>query len=440
MIMDDAEKFHTIETELQDLASPGIRPGLARLSHLLLLLGNPERKFRAVHIVGTNGKGSTAATLASILRESGCRTALYTSPHLVSFGERLLTGGEEVPPQKWEEVLSAIRNVMDRSERLKADPPTYFELITAAAFMIIADAGVDIAVVEAGLGGRLDATNILSDVILTLITPIGIDHSEYLGNTLASVAKEKFAVMRPCVPAIFSGGDEEIEAIFFDTAFKKKTPAQVLRRLCSYGTVGVSLSGTDFYVESECLCADCHTPLIGTHQTENAALALAAACALKTSSHKVFENITFQALYNGVVSVRWPGRFEIIRKDPPLLIVDGAHNPHALKRLAENTGIIYGKRSFNIVLAMMKDKDISESLDIVGETGAKLFCTEVPGMERSLSAAALLAMAEKKGIVCAGKWSSPTEAIRESLVSGSDTICCGSLFLSGYVKEHCHEI
>src|SRR5690606_33540732 len=117
--MDDALKFHDIETELQSLASPGIRPGLARLSHLLMLLGGPERKFKAVHVVGTNGKGSTASTLASILKESGCRTALYTRPHLVSFGERLQIGGEEVPPHKWEDVLSVIKTALDSSKRLK---------------------------------------------------------------------------------------------------------------------------------------------------------------------------------------------------------------------------------------------------------------------------------------------------------------------------------
>ena len=433
--MDHIKKFSEIENKLQYLASPGIRPGLARLSHLLLLLGNPERKFKAVHVVGTNGKGSTAATLSSILKESGYKTALYTSPHLISFGERLNIDGAEALPELWKKTIEIIEKELESSDSLRSDPPTYFELITAAAFMIIAEEDVDIAVVEAGLGGRLDATNILSDVVLTLITPIGIDHSEYLGNSLASVAKEKFAVMRPGIPAIFSGGEEDIESIFFDTAFKKGTPAQVLRRLCSYGTVQVSFKGTDFYVESECLCADYHTPLIGTHQTENAALALAGACALKSSSNIRFENITFPALYNGVVSVKWPGRFEIIKKDRPLLIVDGAHNPHALKRLSENTGIIYGKKIFNLVVAMMKDKDISESLDIIKKMGAALYCTQVPGMDRSLPSSDLLAMAENKNIVCAGKWEDPILAVKESLDSDRDTICCGSLFLSGYIKE-----
>jgi len=430
------KKFQEIEKRLLHLASPGIRPGLARRSHLLLLLGYPERKFKAVHVVGTNGKGSTASTLSSIMKESGYKTALYTSPHLVSFGERLNIGGEEALPEMWERALGIIEKKIASSDRLRSDPPTYFELITAAAFMIIAEEDVDIAVVEAGLGGRLDATNILSDVVLTLITPIGIDHSEYLGNSLASVAKEKFAVMRPGIPAIFSGGEEDIESIFFDTAFKKGTPAQVLRRLCSYGTLHISFEGTDFYVESECLCADYHTPLIGTHQTENAALALAGACALKSSSKTRFENITFPALYNGVVSVKWPGRFEIIKKESPLLIVDGAHNPHALKRLAENTRIIYGSEAFNLVVAMMKDKDISESLDIIKKMGTTLYCTQVPGMDRSLSAKDLLVMAERKDITCAGKWEDPILAVEKSLDTGRDTICCGSLFLSGFVKEH----
>lgn len=434
--MHDIKKFHEIEKRFQHLASPGIRPGLARLSHLLLLLGNPERKFKAVHVVGTNGKGSTASTLTSILKESGYKTALYTSPHLISFGERLTFDGAEALPEMWEKTLKIIENELASSDRLRSDPPTYFELITAAAFVIIAEEDVDIAVVEAGLGGRLDATNILSNVLLTLITPIGIDHSEYLGNSLVSVAKEKFAVMRPGIPAIFSGGEEDIESVFFDTAFKKGTPAQVLRRLCSYGTLQVSFKGTDFYVESECMCADYHTPLIGTHQTENAALALAGACALKSSVQTRFENITFPALYNGVISVKWPGRFEILKKKSPLLIVDGAHNPHALKRLAENTCIIYGSNAFNLVVAIMKDKDISESLDIIKKMGTTLYCTQVPGMDRSLSAADLLTMAEEKGITCAGKWEDPILAVEKSLDTGRDTICCGSLFLSGFVKEH----
>jgi len=433
--MPDTEKFHDIESKLQSLASPGIIPGLARLSHLLMLLGNPERKFKAVHIVGTNGKGSTASTLSSILSKSGYKAALYTSPHLVSFGERLNIDGEEVSFEKWEKSLKLIEKELKSSERMKVHPPTYFELVTAAAFMIIAEAGVDIAVIEAGLGGRLDATNILSNVVLTLITPIAIDHSEYLGNTIASIAKEKFAVMRPGIPAIFSGGEEDIEILFFDTAFRKKTKPQVLRRFCSYGTVQVSLTGTDFYLESECLCSDYHTSLIGSHQTENAVLAIAGACELKVSPLTKFEKITFQSIYNGVISVKWPGRFEILKKDP-LLIVDGAHNPHALKKLAENTDIIFADRPFNLVVAMMKDKDISKSLDILKEIGAKLYCTQIPGMDRSLASKKLLEMAQEKGIVCPGEWEDPNEAVKESLACGKDTICCGSLYLCGYVKEH----
>lgn len=172
--------FEEVERDLQSLASSGIRPGLARLARLLSLLGNPERSFPAVHVVGTNGKGSTAAAMASILRESGYRTALYTSPHLVSFKERLEINGGYAAPQKWYDAAARIKKIMNECVFFVEDKPTLFELITAAAFMIIAEEDTDIAVVEAGLGGRLDATNILKNVVLTLITPIGMDHMEYL--------------------------------------------------------------------------------------------------------------------------------------------------------------------------------------------------------------------------------------------------------------------
>lgn len=437
--MPDIKKFQEIETKLQHLASPGIRPGLARLSHLLLLLGNPEREFKAVHIVGTNGKGSTASTLYSILKESGCKTALYSSPHLISFGERLIIDGKKALPAKWEMALKTIKTKIKLSKRLISDPPTYFELTTAAAFIIIAEEKVDIAVVEAGLGGRLDATNILSNILLTLITPIGIDHPEFLGNSLPSIAKEKFAVMRPKIPAIFSGGEGDIETIFFNTALEKGTPAQVLKKLYNYDTIRISFSGTDFHVESESLCSDFHTPLIGIHQTENATLAIAGACALKSLYKTKFEKITFPALYNGIRSVKLAGRFEIIKKKDPLLIVDGAHNPHALKKLAENIRILYERKSFNLVVAMMRDKDLSESLDRIKEMQGTLYCTQIPKMDRSLPAKDLLTMAKEKNITCAGKWEDPIKAVNESLASGRETLCCGSLFLSGYIKEHFDE-
>lgn len=421
--------FAGIEAELRSLASSGIRPGLARLARFLSLAGNPERRFKAVHIAGTNGKGSTAATLASILGEAGYKTALYTSPHLVSFGERLIIGGAEAAPEVWKESIDAARNIIENNSYLKQDRLTYFELVTAIAFMITAEAKPDIAVIEAGMGGRLDATNIMPNVLLTLITPIGLDHCEYLGGTIESVAAEKFAIMRKNTPAIFAGGCDSVEELFFKRAWRVGANAQVLRRMCSSKTVNVDMDGTSFYIETECMRSDYHTRLIGTHQAGNAVMAITAATLLS----KKYNKIDFPALYNGTVNTKWPGRYELISK-APALIVDGAHNPHAMKRFAETTKAVWKDRRVNIIFAMMKDKDITRTAAELNALDADIYCTEIPGMERSMKAGELLNKAKDAGLKTAGMYALPEEALRAALSPDTPTICCGSLFLAGYVK------
>lgn len=428
--------YSQLEEKLQSLASPGIRPGLARLSKLLSLAGHPERKFKAVHIVGTNGKGSTAAALASILNEAGYRTALYTSPHLVSFGERLMINGVQVSADKWLSCVSKTEHIVNNCSFFNDNIPTYFELITAIAFMIIADEDVDIAVIEAGMGGRLDASNILADVILSVIVPIGLDHTEYLGDTLVKVANEKFAVMRPGVPAIFAGGSDEVEEAFFERASLLGTPAQVLRRLCSVTLKGVSLYGTDFCIENECLCSDYHTPLVGTFQADNAALAVMAANQLIRSG---LGRIDMETIQRGVAETRWPGRFNLLRREPPL-VIDGGHNPHAMKRIAETIGTLKFSGSLNIVLAMMKDKDISDSLLLLKPLGARVYCTEVPAMERCMSAEELCQLVSACGLSAAGTFDIPTDAVNAASADGGAVVCCGSLYLVGYLMEHSNDI
>ena len=423
-------KFLDIEEKFNCLASPGIRPGLARLAKLLSLLGNPERKFPAVHIVGTNGKGSTAAAITSIFRESGYRTSLYTSPHLVSFGERLRINNTEAPVQDWYNALNAIESAIKNCPYLLNNVPTYFELVTAAAFKIISDGNVDIAVIEAGLGGRLDATNILKNVVLTLITPIGIDHSEYLGDSVESVAAEKFAVMRKDTPAIFAGGEDNVEALFFEMAFKKSAKAQILRRLCSHETTNVTPKGTDFYLEYECRHTDYHTPLIGRHQADNAALAIAGACALRS----LFPNIDSSSLYSGIIKTEWAGRLELV-SETPMIFFDGAHNPHAMKRLTETLSLISKNGTVSVVLAMMKDKDIANTLLLLKQIDPIIYCTEIPGMDRCMKADELYSLAKAAGLRVRERQSDPIQALQSAASHGEIVVCCGSLFLVGYMKS-----
>jgi dihydrofolate synthase/folylpolyglutamate synthase len=434
--MTETTAFASLEKQLQTMASPGIRPGLARLAKLLSLAGHPERKFPAVHIVGTNGKGSTAATLDSILRESGYSTALYTSPHLVSFGERLLFGGREASATEWLSYAAKVKELIENCPYLCSDRPTYFEIITAVAFMIIADRNVDVAVVEAGMGGRLDASNILKNILLSIIVPVGMDHMEYLGDTLVKIANEKFAVMRPGVPALFYGGEAETEQAFLDRAGQIGAPAHIFKKERRVALTGVSVSGTDFTLEGgEQAAVSYHTPLAGTFQADNAALAIRAAELLSARCGK----ISAASIRRGVAMVSWPGRFELLSSEPVLLI-DGGHNPHAMKRVVETLTSFHLADRVHLVLAMMKDKDVKDSLLLLKQLEPLVYCTEVPAMQRCMKASDLRQLAESCGLETEGEWQEPMSAIKASVRGGAATLCCGSLYLVGYIKGHPDEL
>ena len=434
--MTETAAFASLERQLQAMASPGIRPGLARLAKLLSLAEHPERKFPAVHIVGTNGKGSTAATLDSILRESGYATALYTSPHLVSFGERLLFSGVEAPAAEWLDCAAKVKELIENCPYLCGDRPTYFEIITAVAFMIIADRNVDIAVVEAGMGGRLDASNILKNILLSVIVPVGMDHMEFLGDTLVKIANEKFAVMRPGVPALFYGGEDEAEQAFLARAGRIGAPAHILKRERSVAVTGASVSGTDFSLGGgEQAAVSYHTPLAGTFQADNAALAIRAAELLSDRCGK----ISAASIKRGVANVSWPGRFELLGSEPVLLI-DGGHNPHAMKRVVETLTSFHLAGRAHIVLAMMKDKDVKDSLLLLKQLEPLVYCTEVPDMQRCMKASELRRLAESCCLETAGSWQEPLSAIGASVSGGAATLCCGSLYLVGYIKGHPDEL
>lgn len=428
--MNEKEAFSEVERKLQEMASPGIRPGLARLSRLLWEAGMPQDKFPAVHIAGTNGKGSTAAGLYSILRKSAYKTALYTSPHLVDFSERLVIDDQRVSAGKWLAAISRLDGIINKVSFFDGNLPTYFELITAAAIMILAEERPEIAVFEAGMGGRLDASNILGDVRLSLIVPIGLDHTEYLGETLEKVAAEKFAIMRPGVPALFAG-DKALDARFIADAQRHGAFPHIFSAAYRVKDAAYSFSGTDFTLTDKDGGAErYHTPLVGTFQADNAALAAAAARLLRDG----FRKITPETIREGLAATAWPGRMEVISEDPPL-IVDGGHNPHAMRRVAETLRCLMDNSRVHIVIAMMKDKEIANALALLRGLDVALYCTEVPGNERSLGAAEMARMAAAESLPVAGSFSDPLEAVTEASRAGVPVLCCGSLFLVGYLKE-----
>ena len=236
-----------IEERLQTMSSPYIRPGLSRIAALLSKMGHPERAFPAVHLVGTNGKGSVSAMIESLFLEAGYTTCLYTSPHLTDITERLRFSGvpvkEGVLLRSLDRVESALGGQGDPGSR-----PTYFEVLTSAAFDAIADRSPDVAIIEAGMGGRLDATNMVKDVALTVITAIGFDHSQFLGDTLEEIANEKFSVLRPGSRSVFSGTPQALEELYLEHCERIGNTGEILSRSIEIRGLKVSLEGNHFEI------------------------------------------------------------------------------------------------------------------------------------------------------------------------------------------------
>lgn len=435
--------YDSFENLITRYASPGIRPGLDRIKRLLNLLGNPEGKFPSIHVVGTNGKGSTCAFLVSVFQAAGYRTALYTSPHLESPGERLLINGTPLPPERWCEAAEKVISVLEIDPFLQSDPPSYFELVTAVAFLLTASEGIDIAIVEAGLGGRLDATNLLSHVVLTAVTSISMDHIEYLGTTLEAIAGEKFAVVRPGIPACYLGDREELIPLFKEYCLKAQAFPVVVSQEAQVIPTQLSPSGSVFdfslYNSSSLSKHSLNTVqinLLGHYQLSNASLALTALLHLRPH----FDRLTDSAIRKGLEKAKWPGRIEIINTTNPVLVLDGGHNPDGVSKLVDSVKMLWPGQSIGIVYAVMKDKEHCICLEHLSTLNPALYVTCVPEMERSLSPQMLLKEARsfkwRKDIETSNN---PLEAIRAASQENDVVLVCGSLYLIGWVRSHLHK-
>lgn len=331
--------------ELFPRLTGGIRWGLDRTLALLEAVGNPHESFRTVHVAGTNGKGSVAATLAAILRADGRLTGLYSSPHLCTFRERIQIDSVAIGEA---EIMSAATRLWPAIGRLT---PSFFEASTAIAFLALAEAGVDSAVVEVGLGGRLDATNVIMPE-LAVITNIALDHAEYLGNTLASVAREKAGIIKPGVPLLTAEADPIPLDIFNRRAAELGTTVgRLLPHEISAATF--DLEGTRFTVAtSHYGDLELRTPLIGLHQATNTALAVRAAEALPPALRP-----SADAVVQGVSNVRWPGRLQVERIGAQRWLFDVAHNVAGVHALVDAMRALDVTRPLVIVIGILGDKD-----------------------------------------------------------------------------------
>src|SRR5688572_10652037 len=345
---------------LYRLQKHGIKMGLTTMMALMERLGMPQTQFRSLHIAGTNGKGSTAAMTAAILQAAGYRVGLYTSPHLVEFRERIRVNGEMITESRVAQLTEQIQPLC-----LPDLSPTFFEYTTAMAFQQFADSGVDVAVLEVGLGGRFDATNVVTPMVCA-VTTISLDHQQYLGNTCSAIAFEKAGIIKPGVPVVLGRLEDDAWRTIEQVAIEHQAPVFRLNRdfrtegegnqLFSYQGFGVEYDGLT--------CA-----LEGHHQLDNAACALALLGVVAPQGIAV----TVEAVRAGLRTVDWTGRLEVVDRRPTIL-VDGAHNPAAAKALADflaHTDRSHPSRPVILVLGMMRDKDhrgfVSPLIDLVDE-------------------------------------------------------------------------
>jgi len=332
---------------------------LDRMRRLLELLGHPDRAYGIVHVVGTKGKGSTAAMIAACLRAAGYRAGLFTSPHLVDYRERIRVDGALIPPDALAAIVDeALRPAVERLRAAGERTPLHFELLCALAFEHFRRDSVRVAVVEAGLGGRLDATNAISEVAATVITTIGHDHMAVLGDTLDAIAAEKAAVVRPGGRAVSAPQPREALAIVEWVCRERGARLALVGREWRVENVVTRAEDTTFDLAGPQARYDrLRVPLAGRHQAINGAVAVAALADLRRDYPQLDET----AIRHGLAAVRWPGRLQIVARDP-LVILDAAHNRESAAALAGALRDLYAGRPFVLVVAVLRDKAAADIL------------------------------------------------------------------------------
>ena len=408
---------------LYGLQKYGIKFGLNSTESMLERLNNPHRRLRCIHVGGTNGKGSTAAILSSILTRHGFRVGLYTSPHLVRFTERFRINDEEVPMSAILPIVEQVRSVINEIE-----PPTFFEVVTSLGLTYFAKEEVDWAVIEVGMGGRLDATNVIRP-LAAVITNVSYDHQEFLGTTLAAIAREKAGIIKDEIPVVTGARQPLVQGILKATCFRHGAP---LYCLGSDFKVRRNPDGTFQYQGIRRRWPSLNVGLRGGHQFQNTALALACLEVLEQDHALVLNETSVQ---EGLEKVHWPARLEVLQ-EKPLVILDGAHNPQGAETLRDALKHSFKYKKLHLVLGIMADKDIKGILRRLLPLAETAIFTQ-PRYTRAADPEELKRLARpylRKHYVI----NDPAAAIEQAkqLADPDDAICiAGSLYFAGEVKE-----
>ncbi len=402
----------------------GIVLGLSTMQDILEKLGNPQNNFKCIHLAGTNGKGSVASTLSTILSTAGYKTGLYTSPHLVTFNERFCINNKNVTDSDVIEAFKAVEAV-NTGER----SATFFEIATAMAFYLFSKKNVEFAIIETGMGGRLDATNIIKPV-LSVITNISVEHKSYLGNTLSEIAGEKAGIIKKKTPVVTGAKQKSVLTVIGKKATDEAAPLYKFRN--DFKVRRGKVEGSFTYYGLNHTWYNMKTNLTGKHQVDNAALALAA-CEIMITEKTA--DLSENDIKTGLQNTKWAGRLEIV-SNSPLTIVDGAHNQVAIRKLTEYLRETYKGRNITLVTGVLDDKSYTTMFKCILPICNRVILTEAKS-ERSIDADKLLGAA-KKLIGSAMIIKDIPEAIEyaETTSEPDDVICIsGSLYVVGEAKE-----
>ena len=401
----------------------GSIPGLSRTQALLEKMGNPEKKLKFIHIAGTNGKGSTAAMLASVLQQAGYRTGLFTSPYIFRFHERMQVNREEISDQELCEITAYIQPLAEACP----ESPTEFELVTCVALEYFARNKCDIVVLEAGMGGEMDSTNVIACPECAVICNVGLDHTQVLGNTLAEIAETKAGIFKEGGCCVTYPAVDSVQQVFTRVAAQRHLDWHPVSfdRLES---VSHSLQGQTFHYGVR---KNLTLPLLGRHQLGNAAVVLTVLDCLQAKGWDISE----QDIRAGLAQVRWPGRFELLREHP-LFIVDGGHNPQCMQALVQNIQDYLPGRPLTVVTGVMADKDYRQMYQTIAPFCSR-FITVTPPNPRALPAQELAELLQPLG--------KPVEAIadvaqgvhRAMELAGPDgtVLAFGSLYMIAQIRQ-----
>ena len=400
------------------------KPGLSRISALCEALGHPEDSLKFIHVAGTNGKGSFCSMTASILREAGYRVGLFTSPYIVRFNERMRIDGEDISDSELAEITEKIKPICDSMQ----DKPTEFELITAIAFVYFSSHKCDFVVLECGLGGRLDSTNIIKTPILSVITGIALDHTAILGDTPEKIAYEKAGIIKPRVPVMFGGEGESVTEVIRKKAEEEDATLYLASDL-ETSNISLDLNGATFDALG---ITGLHINLLGRYQLRNARNAL---CAVKLL-RKEGVNISDEAVRRGLAVTVWRARFEVLSREP-LVIYDGAHNREGVDALYESVMEYFGDKPLICLSGTLADKEYTHTAEIISKIATRAY-TITPDNPRALSAEDFAKCIESLGTE-AYATASIAEAVAlayaDAKMSDMPLICFGSLYTYGEVAK-----